>query len=175
ALADLSPRRELLGDLLVMLGLEVFKREILELPLDLPDPQAVRERRVDVHGLPRGAPLLLGRERRERPHVMEAVAELHDDDPQVVAIARSILRMFSAWCSSRDCPERRDSLVTPSTSRPISSPKSRRTSSVVRSVSSGTSWRSAAATVAESIPSSATSIATAAGCVMYGSPETQPG
>ena len=81
--------------------------------------------------------------------------------------------MFSAWCSSRDCPERRDSFVTPSTRRPISSPNSRRTSSTVLLVSSGTSWSSAAATVAGSIPSSATSIATAAGCVMYGSPETR--
>ena len=67
-----------------MVGLDVLEREILELPLDLPDAQAVRERRVDVHRLPGDALLLLRRERRERAHVVEAVAELDDHDPQVV-------------------------------------------------------------------------------------------
>src|SRR5438067_1081502 len=80
----MSTSGELLGDLAIVLGLEVFEREVLELPLDLPDAQAMRQRRVDVHGLSRDALLLLGRERRERAHVVKAVAELDDHDPQVV-------------------------------------------------------------------------------------------
>ena len=84
ALADLPSCRELLRDLAVMVGLDVLEREILELPLDLPDAQAVRERRVDVHRLPGDALLLFRRKRRERAHVVEAVAELDDHDPEVV-------------------------------------------------------------------------------------------
>ena len=84
ALAHLPPRGQLLGELLVLLRLEVLEREVLELPLDLPDAEAVRERRVDLHRLLRDAPLLLERERRQRAHVVEPVAQLDDDDAQVV-------------------------------------------------------------------------------------------
>src|SRR5206468_3526200 len=84
ALADLATCRELLGDLAVVVGLEELEREVLELPLDLPNPEAVRQRRVDVHGLSRYALLLFRWERRERSHVVESVAELDDHDAQVV-------------------------------------------------------------------------------------------
>ena len=84
AFARLAALGELIGQFLVLLGLEVFEREILELPLDLPDPEAVREGRVDLHRLLRDAPLLVRRERRECAHVVEPVAELDDDDAQVV-------------------------------------------------------------------------------------------
>src|SRR5581483_5857495 len=52
ALAHLAPRGEMLGELLVLLRLEVLEREVLELPFDLPDAEAVRERRVDLERLP---------------------------------------------------------------------------------------------------------------------------
>src|SRR6185503_4282070 len=68
ALAHLAPRGELLGELLVVVGLEILEREVLELPLDLPDAEAVGERRVDLHRLLSDPPLLLGRQRRESAH-----------------------------------------------------------------------------------------------------------
>ena len=60
------------------------------------------------------------------------------------AIASSILRMFSACCCSWLWVLNFDSLVTPSTSWATSAPKRSSTSVRLYSVSSGTSWRSAA-------------------------------
>src|SRR5207302_8296359 len=84
ALADLPSCRELLRDLAVVLGLDVLEREILELPLDLPDAQAVRARRVNIHRPARDALLLFRRTRRQRAHIVEADAELDDQDAEVV-------------------------------------------------------------------------------------------
>src|SRR5688572_30579243 len=39
-------------DALIELGLEIAERQVLELPLELPDAQAVRERRVDIERFP---------------------------------------------------------------------------------------------------------------------------
>ena len=80
ALARRALRLDELGDLLVALRLQVAEREVLELPLDLPDAEAVGQRRVDLHRLLRGADALLGRLGVERAHVVEAVGELDDDD-----------------------------------------------------------------------------------------------
>ena len=82
--ADLAPRGEVLRDLLVLLGLEVLERQVLELPFDLPDAETMGQRRVDLDGLARDPLLLLRRERRERAHVVEPVAELDDHDAEVV-------------------------------------------------------------------------------------------
>jgi hypothetical protein len=60
-----------------------LEREVLELPLDRVDPEPVRERRVDLERLARLRELLLLRHRAERPHVVEAVGELDQDDPHV--------------------------------------------------------------------------------------------
>ena len=78
--------------------------------------------------------------------------------------------MFSACCCSWLWVLNFDSFVTPSTRRATSAPK--RSSMSVRpySVSSGTSWRSAASTAIGSIPSSARIWAEAIGWVTYGSP-----
>ena len=46
------------------LGLERLEREVLELPLDLPDPEPLGERRVDLHRLAGDALLLLDRRAR---------------------------------------------------------------------------------------------------------------
>ena len=86
------------------------------------------------------------------------------------AIASSILRMFSACCCSWLWVLKRDSLVTPSTSWATSGPKCSSTSLSANSVSSGTSWRSAAWIAIGSMPSSATIWAVAIGCVTYASP-----
>ena len=68
------------------------------------------------------------------------------------AMAMNIFRMFSACCSSivRAQPNL-ESFVTPSTRRATSRPKRFSRSAIVMSVSSGTSWRSAAASVSASI------------------------
>ena len=68
----------------VGLGLEHLEGEVLELPLELPDPEPLRERRVDLGGLARDAQLLLGGQRPERAHVVEPVGELDEDDADVL-------------------------------------------------------------------------------------------
>ncbi len=70
-------------DLLVLARVEALEGEVLELPLDRVDPEPVGERRVDLERLARLLELLLLRHRRERPHVVEAVGELDQDDPDV--------------------------------------------------------------------------------------------
>ncbi len=83
-------------------------------------------------------------------------------------IATTILRTVSACALSPYFSL--SSLVTPSTSIAISSPKSSRTMSSVYSVSSTVSCSSAAAIVLDPMPRSARICATATGWLMYGSP-----
>ena len=89
------------------------------------------------------------------------------------AIARNIFRMFSACCCSWLWVLNFESLVTPSTRWATSGPNRSSTSARLYSVSSGTSWRSAAATATGSMPSSARIWAEAIGWVTYGSPEAR--
>ena len=86
------------------------------------------------------------------------------------AIASSIFRMFSACCCSWLWVQKRDSFVTPSTRCATSAPKLSSMSVRLYSVSSGTSWSSAASTAIGSMPRSATIWADAIGWVTYGSP-----
>ena len=83
-LATLAPRVEQAGQLPEALGLEDLEREVLQLPLDLPDPEALGQRRVDLHRLAGDAELLLGRQPVQGPHVVEPVGELDEDDPDVL-------------------------------------------------------------------------------------------
>ena len=85
---------------------------------------------------------------------------------QSSAMATSILRTVAACWASLESNWRRSSLVTPSTIRATAGPKSRSITSVVTPVSSTASCSSAAATVWESRPRSATMPATAMGWVM---------
>ena len=73
------------GDALVLLGLEVEEAQVLELPLDRRDAEAVCERRVDVHGLVRLEDAAVGRQGRQGAHVVQAVGQLDDDDADVAA------------------------------------------------------------------------------------------
>ena len=73
-----------LDQLAVGLRLEVLEREVLELPLDLPHPQPMGQRGVDLHRLAGDPRLLLGRQALERAHVVEPVGELDDDHPHVL-------------------------------------------------------------------------------------------
>ena len=84
ALAALAPGVELLGELAERLGLEGLEREVLELPLDLPDPEPLGQRRVDLHRLAGDALLLLDRQRAQRAHVVQPVGELDEDDADVL-------------------------------------------------------------------------------------------
>ena len=70
-------------DLRVLARVQRLEREVLELPLDRVDAEAVRERRVDLQGLLGLVDLLLLRHRLERAHVVQAVGELDQDDPDV--------------------------------------------------------------------------------------------
>ncbi len=70
-------------DLLVLARVQRREREVLELPLDRVDTQAVRQRRVDLERLARLLHLLLLRHRVDRAHVVQAVGELDQDDPHV--------------------------------------------------------------------------------------------
>ena len=79
-------------------------------------------------------------------------------------IATIILRMVSACAESPYLTL--SSLVTPSTSRATSSPKSERSSSRVYGVSSTVSCSSAATRVGSVMPMSARIEVTASGCVM---------
>ena len=83
-LAALAPRVEQLGQLAEALGLEHLEGEVLELPLHLPDPEPLGQRRVDLHRLAGDAVLLLGRQAVQRAHVVEPVGELDQDDPDVL-------------------------------------------------------------------------------------------
>ena len=70
-------------DLPVLAGMECLEREVLELPLDRVDTEPVRDRGVDVERLARLVDLLLLGDRVDRPHVVQAVGELDQDDADV--------------------------------------------------------------------------------------------
>jgi hypothetical protein len=69
---------------LVGLWLQVSEGEFLELVLDLAHPEAVGDWRIDVARLLRDQDAPLLRQMFERPHVVQAISELHDDDADVV-------------------------------------------------------------------------------------------
>ena len=85
-------------DLRVLARVEDLEREILELPLEGVDPEAVRERRVDLEGLLRLLHLLLLAEVLDRPHVVEAVGELDEDDPDVLGHRDDHLAVVLGLC-----------------------------------------------------------------------------
>ena len=70
-------------DLVVLARMQRLEGEVLELPLDRVDAEPVRDRRVDVERLARLVDLLLLRHRVDRAHVVQAVGELDQDDPDV--------------------------------------------------------------------------------------------
>ena len=64
-------------------GCKRLEGEVLELPLDLLDAEAVRQGGVDVAGLLGRAALLPLRHDRQGAHVVEPVGELDDEHPPV--------------------------------------------------------------------------------------------
>ena len=81
--ALLALLRDQLPDLVVLARVERGEREVLELPLDRVDAEPVRERGEDLERLPRLLLLLVLRHRADRAHVVQAVGELDQDDPDV--------------------------------------------------------------------------------------------
>ena len=71
-------------DLRVLPRVEPLEREVLELPLDRVDAEPVRDRRIDVERLLRLLKLLLPAEVLDRPHVVQAVGELDEDDARIL-------------------------------------------------------------------------------------------
>src|SRR6185295_12088202 len=71
-------------DLGVLARMERLEREVLELPLDRVNTETMCERRVDLERLPRLLQLLLLAQVLDRPHVVEAVGELDEDDVGVL-------------------------------------------------------------------------------------------
>ena len=71
-------------DLGVLARVERLEREVLELPLDRVDTKTMRQRRVDLERLARLLQLLLLAQVLDRPHVVQAVGELDEDDVGVL-------------------------------------------------------------------------------------------
>ena len=72
-------------DLLELVGLKVIEAQVLELPFDGVDTQAVRDGRVDLKRLARLEDATILLERRQGAHVVQAVGQLDDDDADVLA------------------------------------------------------------------------------------------
>ncbi len=68
----------------VALGVKGGEAEVFELDLDLLDPQAMSQRRVDVEGFPRGTFLLPAWHGADRPEIVQSIAELDQQDTQVL-------------------------------------------------------------------------------------------
>ena len=83
AIALDAPRLHLPRQLLVVVGLQILEREILELGLHTGHPEAVGERGVQLARLLGDPPPLLRGQRIERAHVVEPVGELDDDDARI--------------------------------------------------------------------------------------------
>ncbi len=71
------------GELPILLGLQKLEREIFQLGLDPGHTEAVGQRGVDLSRFQCDAGAPLGREMLQRPHVVQPIAQLDDDDPGV--------------------------------------------------------------------------------------------
>lgn len=72
------------GDLLVLLGLEVAEGQVLQLPLDVADAEAVRERRVDIEHFARHALALVVAGVLHRTDRTGALGELDQRDAHII-------------------------------------------------------------------------------------------
>ena len=78
------PGRHHLLDLGVAAGVEGGEGEVLQLPLDVRDTEAVGQRGVNVEGFLRRALLVRLGHGRHGAHVVQAVAQLYEQDPGVL-------------------------------------------------------------------------------------------
>ncbi len=100
---------DLLRQRAIVVGLEELEREVLQLGLDSGHAEAVRQRRIDLAGLPRDPPPTLFGEVLEGAHVVEPVRQLHHDHAHVLRDRQQelaiVLRLF---LRRRAKPEARD-------------------------------------------------------------------
>ncbi len=82
-LALRAARLECRGDALVIEGLQVAEREVLELPFDLPNAEPVGERRVDLACLDRKFALHGFDAALRGPHFLQLFRELDDDQSHI--------------------------------------------------------------------------------------------
>ena len=75
---------QILGDLLVALGVEILEGQILQLPLGALHAETVRDGGVDLHGLQRLGFLLLRRLVGHGTHVVESVGDLDEHHTDVL-------------------------------------------------------------------------------------------
>jgi hypothetical protein len=73
------------GDFLVLFGVDVAESQVFELPLDLPDTQAVCQGGEDIHRLLGNAFSLGGRHVPQGAHIVHAVCQLDQNHAHVVA------------------------------------------------------------------------------------------
>ncbi len=171
-------RLEQARDLLVPLRLQVAEREVLQLPLDLPDAEAVGERRVDLHRLVRDA------DAASQAACASSVRMLCSRSASLMMTTRDVLRHRQEHLAQAF---RLDRLVARTLAgraprdprrawwrrRRVWRPRRRTCASASRwgrAQSSCTSWSRAAAIVAASSWSSATVSAASSGWTIYGSP-----
>ncbi len=143
-LATLAAGVEQLRELAEALRLEGLERQVLQLPLDLPDPEPLGERGVDLEGLARDPELLLRRQAAQGPHVVEAVGELDEDDADVLGHRQEhlpdVLGLLLLVAQRAEPGQLGDAVDEQGDLAPNRSSMSE----VLYSVSSGTSWRSSA-------------------------------
>ena len=77
-------RFDLADELFVDVGLQVFQGEVVQFHLDLRNAEARGDRRIDVQRLLGDPLLLLRRHVPKGPHVVQAVRQLDQDDPDVL-------------------------------------------------------------------------------------------
>ena len=158
-------------DLLVLVWLQIEERQVLQLPLDGVDAQAVRDGRIDLQRLARleDAAIFVAGLASVRM-LCRRSASLMTMTRMSLLMATNILRMVCACSSDRLSTSMREILVTPSTRCAMRSLKVSSTSASVTSESSTVSWMSAAHSVSTSMRRSARMSATSTGCTMNGSP-----
>ena len=78
------PLADLLHQIVVDIRLEIFERQIIQFHLDAADSEPLGDRRVNIKRLLRNPLLLLHRLMRERPHIVQPVRQLDQNDADVL-------------------------------------------------------------------------------------------
>ena len=72
------------GQFFVNLRLEIFERQIIQLGLDLGNTETISNRRVDIHRFTRLFFLFFRLHILKRPHIVQTVCQLNQDNPDVL-------------------------------------------------------------------------------------------
>ena len=91
---------QFLLDTIVLLRMLIMKGKILQFRLNLIQSQAVSQRRIDIECLAGNLILLVGRLRCQGTHVVQTVANLDEDDTDVLAHGQQQLLEVLCLCGS---------------------------------------------------------------------------